>query len=67
MEDPTGINQGYIENLSKVEIDCSNCQTKYFIKWDRDQSEMKPFTCPFCGYEIDEEDQHDDQDDDNRD
>ena len=35
---------------------CQNCQTKYTIEWDEDKFDLQPLTCPFCGYEVDEED-----------
>ncbi len=35
---------------------CQNCQTKYTIEWDEDKFDLEPLTCPFCGYEIEDED-----------
>ena len=43
--------------MEKVEKHCSNCNTKYSIKWDEEKNEgQEPWTCPFCGYEVDDED-----------
>jgi len=39
---------------------CSSCETKYTIVWDIEEQDLEPLTCPFCGYEVeDEEDQVD--------
>jgi len=46
---------------------CSSCETKYTIKWDIEEQDLEPLTCPFCGYEVDEEeyeDRHDSNEDD---
>tara|TARA_E500000331_G_scaffold304463_1_gene307592 strand:+ start:81 stop:257 length:177 start_codon:yes stop_codon:yes gene_type:complete len=42
----------------KITKTCSNCETKYNITWDSEEHELQPLTCPFCGYEVenDEED-----------
>ena len=50
--------------MEKVEKHCSNCNTKYSITWDEEKNEgQQPWTCPFCGFEVeheaDEEEQHD--------
>ena len=34
---------------------CQNCQTKYTIEWDEDKFDLQPLTCPFCGYEVEDE------------
>ena len=39
----------------KVQKTCSNCETKYTIQWDMEEHELEPLTCPFCGYEVDNE------------
>jgi len=37
---------------------CSSCETKYTVVWDIEEQDLEPLTCPFCGYEVDnEEDQ----------
>jgi DNA-directed RNA polymerase subunit RPC12/RpoP len=42
--------------MEKVEKHCSNCNTKYSITWDEEKNEgQQPWTCPFCGYEVDDE------------
>ena len=36
---------------------CSSCDTKYTVIWDIEEQDLEPLTCPFCGYEVtDEED-----------
>jgi len=35
---------------------CSSCETKYSITWDIDEQDLEPITCPFCGYETNDED-----------
>tara|TARA_Y100000004_G_scaffold32061_1_gene33541 strand:- start:133 stop:309 length:177 start_codon:yes stop_codon:yes gene_type:complete len=40
------------EKISKT---CSNCETKYTIVWDNEEQDLEPLTCPFCGYEVDNE------------
>ena len=49
---------------------CSSCETKYTIVWDIEEQDLEPLTCPFCGFEVtDEEDDdvewvnHEDEDD----
>ena len=35
-----------------------SCETKYTIVWDIEEQDLEPLTCPFCGYEVtDEEDE----------
>jgi DNA-directed RNA polymerase subunit RPC12/RpoP len=37
---------------------CSSCETKYTVAWDIEEQDLEPLTCPFCGYEVEnEEDQ----------
>ena len=40
---------------NKVTKPCSNCETKYSIAWDSEEQELEPLTCPFCGYEVENE------------
>ena len=40
------------EKISKT---CSNCETKYTIVWDIEEQDLEPLTCPFCGFEVDNE------------
>ena len=55
----------------KRQKSCSSCETKYTIVWDIEEQDLEPLTCPFCGYEVtDEEDDvewvnHEDEEDDN--
>ena len=39
----------------KVTKTCSNCQPKYTVTWDSEEGDLEPLTCPFCGYEVDNE------------
>ena len=39
----------------KVTKTCSNCKTKYTVAWDMEEQELQPLTCPFCGYEVENE------------
>ena len=34
---------------------CSSCETKYTIAWDIEEQDLEPLTCPFCGYEVEDE------------
>ena len=40
---------------NKVEKTCSSCETKYTVIWDIEEQDLQPFTCPFCGYEVEDE------------
>ena len=40
---------------NKVTKTCSNCETKYTVTWDTEEQELEPLTCPFCGYEVENE------------
>ena len=33
---------------------CSSCETKYTIAWDIEEQDLEPLTCPFCGFEVEE-------------
>ena len=39
----------------KVTKTCSNCQTKYTVTWDSEEQDLEPLTCPFCGFEVENE------------
>ena len=39
----------------KITKTCSNCQTKYTVTWDSEEGDLEPLTCPFCGYEVENE------------
>ena len=41
--------------MEKIEKVCSNCETKYTIEWDEEVQDLTPLTCPFCGYEVEDE------------
>ena len=41
----------------KVTKTCSNCETKYTVAWDSEEQELEPLTCPFCGYEVENEEE----------
>ena len=36
---------------------CSSCETKYTVAWDIEEQDLEPLTCPFCGYEVEDEDE----------
>ena len=40
--------------MEKSEKHCSNCNTKYTVSWDEEKTDMEPWTCPFCGYEVED-------------
>ena len=40
---------------NKATKTCSNCETKYTVAWDSEEQDLEPLTCPFCGYEVDNE------------
>ena len=43
--------------MEKRKKTCSSCETKYTVTWDIEEQDLEPLTCPFCGYEVtDEED-----------
>jgi|TARA_B100001778_G_scaffold66669_1_gene52506 hypothetical protein len=44
--------------MIKSEKNCTNCQTKYSVTWDDEKTDMTPFTCPFCGYEVDDDEEN---------
>tara|TARA_S200000501_G_scaffold351153_1_gene368783 strand:+ start:512 stop:685 length:174 start_codon:yes stop_codon:yes gene_type:complete len=41
--------------MEKRQKTCSQCETKYTIVWDIEEQDLEPLTCPFCGYEVDNE------------
>ena len=44
--------------MEKRQKTCSSCETKYTVMWDIEEQDLEPLTCPFCGYEVEnEEDQ----------
>ena len=56
----------------KVTKTCSNCETKYTVAWDIEEQDLEPLTCPFCGFEVEDEEEnvewvneHEDEEDDN--
>ena len=44
----------------KVKKTCSSCEPKYTITWDIEEQDLEPLTCPFCGYEVENEEDQDD-------
>mgnify|MGYP001175827642 FL=1 len=55
---------------NKVEKTCSSCETKYTVAWDIEEQDLEPLTCPFCGFEVEDEEEnvewvneHEDEDD----
>ena len=43
--------------LEKAHKSCSSCETKYTIIWDIEEQDLEPLTCPFCGYEVENEEE----------
>ena len=43
--------------LEKRQKNCSSCETKYTVVWDIEEQDLEPLTCPFCGYEVENEDE----------
>ena len=41
--------------MEKAIKHCSNCTTKYTVQWDEEEQDLEPLTCPFCGFEVEEE------------
>jgi DNA-directed RNA polymerase subunit RPC12/RpoP len=41
--------------MEKATKKCSNCTTKYTVEWDENEQDLLPSTCPFCGFEVEEE------------
>ena len=41
--------------IEKRDKTCSSCETKYSIHWDIEEQDLEPLTCPFCGYEVEDE------------
>ena len=40
--------------IEKRENTCSSCETKYKIEWDIEVQDLEPLNCPFCGHEVEE-------------
>ena len=38
---------------------CTSCDTKYTITWNIDEQDLEPLTCPFCGFEVEHEEDQD--------
>ena len=34
---------------------CTSCETKYTVQWDIEEQDLEPLTCPFCGFEVEQE------------
>ena len=46
--------------MEKREKKCTSCETKYTVTWDIEEQDLEPLTCPFCGYEVENEEDQDD-------
>jgi len=44
----------------KAKKHCSSCETKYTVQWDIEEQDLEPLTCPFCGYEVEQEEDEQD-------
>lgn len=47
--------------MEKALKHCSQCETKYTIIWKIEEQNNEPSTCPFCGYEVELEDDNEEQ------
>ena len=45
--------------MEKAIKHCSNCTTKYTVVWDEEEQDLDPLTCPFCGFEVETEEDSD--------
>ena len=45
--------------MEKTIKHCSNCTTKYTVEWDIEEQDLEPLTCPFCGFEVETEEDSD--------
>ena len=43
--------------IEKRQKTCSSCETKYTVEWDIEVQDLEPLTCPFCGREVEELDE----------
>ena len=34
---------------------CSSCETKYTVVWDIEEQDLEPLTCPFCWFDVENE------------
>ena len=41
--------------MEKAIKHCSNCTTKYTVEWNEEEQALEPLTCPFCGFEVETE------------
>ena len=41
--------------MEKAVKHCSNCTTKYTVEWNEEEQDLEPLTCPFCGFEVETE------------
>ena len=53
--------------MDKSKKHCSSCETKYTVTWDMEEQDLEPLTCPFCGYEVEQEEYDDEIEDSNED
>ena len=44
--------------IEKVTKACSSCETKYTVAWDIEEQDLEPLTCPFCGFEVEDEEEN---------
>ena len=45
--------------MEKAIKHCSNCTTKYTVEWNEEEQDLEPLTCPFCGFEVETEEDSD--------
>ena len=44
--------------IQKTTKTCSSCETKYTVAWDIEEQDLEPLTCPFCGFEVEDEEEN---------
>jgi len=42
---------------------CPNCDSEFTVSWHLEQTDLQPYTCPFCGHEVDYEESEDESTD----
>ena len=49
-----------LKNLTKkYKRYCGNCNTRFTIVYDEDKTEQRVTVCPFCSYELEDEEEDD--------
>lgn len=43
-----------IKTHTLKEDNCNNCGAEYVLTFDRDETDLEPIHCPFCGEELED-------------